>query len=61
VKIQGMEMLTLIVGLYCAGFVSLTDVVAGIRRQGIALLVGSNGIGFHLKAETDSTLRNVVF
>jgi hypothetical protein len=38
------EMLTLVVGLCCIGFVNLTS-IAGVRGQRLALSVGPNRVG----------------
>jgi hypothetical protein len=32
-----------------------------VRRQGLALSIGPNWVGFYLRTETESSLRNVVF
>jgi hypothetical protein len=54
-EIQDMAVLTLAAGLCCVGFINPID-VAGVRRQGIALSIGPNGICFQLKTETDYNL-----
>jgi hypothetical protein len=40
VQIQGVQMLTLIGGLFCVGFINLVGVVAGLWAQRLALSVG---------------------
>jgi hypothetical protein len=40
VEIQSAKMLTLIGGLFCVGFINPIGVVAGIRRQRLALFIG---------------------
>jgi hypothetical protein len=44
-EIQGVEMLTLMGGLCCIGFVNPIGVAAGVWRQRLALSIGPNSIG----------------
>jgi hypothetical protein len=49
--------------MVCAvlGLCTLCCVGAGVRRWGLALSIGPKLSRFHLKMETESSLRNVVF
>jgi hypothetical protein len=46
VEIQGVEMLALVGGLCCVGFIKPSCVIAGVRRQRLALLIEPNRVGF---------------
>jgi hypothetical protein len=41
-EIQGVEMVTIIGGLYCIGFIYSINVVARVRRQRLALSIWPN-------------------
>jgi hypothetical protein len=48
-------------GLCCVGFINPFGVVAGVRRQRLALSIGPNLNRLQMKTETESSLRNVEF
>jgi hypothetical protein len=50
VEIQGVEMLTPVVGFCCDGFINPIGVVAGVRRQRLALSIGPNEDGDRIQS-----------
>jgi hypothetical protein len=59
---QAVEMLTLISSLCYVVLINVFGVVVGVRKQRLALYTYLGHLSrFHLKTETESSLRNVVF
>jgi hypothetical protein len=61
VEIEGVKMLTFFGVLLFVGFINPIGVVAGLRRQETSSLSWDQLSRFHLKTETEFSLRNVVF
>jgi hypothetical protein len=55
------EMLTLVGGLCCAGFLNPIGVVATVRRQRLALFLVGQWRRIHQKVKTESRLRKFIY
>jgi hypothetical protein len=60
-KMSFMFVLTVVDDALCCGWFMYVVSCIGVRRYGLALSIGSNSVGFYLKTETESSLRNVAF
>jgi hypothetical protein len=56
-----MKMLTFFGGLFCIGFINIVDIVACVRRQRLALSIGSFRVSSTWRRRPESSLRNVAF